>query len=132
MAQQRLSVRKVREILRLRFESQLSRRQIARSVGCSREAVAECLRRSAAAGLGWPPPGELDEAALEARLYPAATRGLQPPLPDFATLHAELAHKGVRIPVHAGPVFRSMSGCRSGGCRAHVPVMSGRVGIEAG
>ena len=95
MAQQRLSVRKVREILRLRFESQLSRRQIARSVGCSREAVAECLRRSAAAGLGWPPPGELDEAALEARLYPAATRGLQPPLPDFATLHAELAHKGV-------------------------------------
>ena len=24
----------------------------------------------------------------------------------------------VRIPVHAGPVFRSMSGCRSGGCRA--------------
>ena len=38
----------------------------------------------------------------------------------------------VRIPVHAGPVFRSMSGCRSGGGRAHVPVMSGRVGIEAG
>lgn len=48
MAQPRLSMRKIREVLRLRFEAGLSRRQIALSVSCSRAAVAECLRRAAA------------------------------------------------------------------------------------
>lgn len=60
MAQQRLSMRKIREVLRLRFEAGLSRRQIAVSVGCSRAAVAECLRRAAGTGIGWPLPAQMD------------------------------------------------------------------------
>jgi len=95
MAQQRLSMRKIREVLRLRYEAGLSRRQIAASVGCSRSTVAECLQRAAAAGMAWPPPAGLDEAALEARLYPAPAPARDYPLPDFAAVHAELARKGV-------------------------------------
>ncbi len=95
MAQARLSMRKIREILRLRYEAQLSCRQIARSIGCSRKAVAECLQRAAAAGLNWPLPSELDEAALEARLYPSPVPRHDIVLPDFAGLHAELARPGV-------------------------------------
>ena len=95
MAQARLSMRKIREILRLRYEAQLSRRQIARSLGCSRKAVAECLQRAAAAGLTWPLPSELEEAALEVRLYPPAVPCLGTPLPDLAVLHAELHRPGV-------------------------------------
>lgn len=43
MAQQRLSMRKVREVLRLKFEAYLSERQIAAIVGCSRSTVQQCL-----------------------------------------------------------------------------------------
>lgn len=95
MAQPRLSMRKIREILRLRFEADLSRRQIAVSVGCSRAAVADCLTRAAAAGLAWPLPAGLNEAALQARLYPPPMPRADYPLPDFAAVHAELARKGV-------------------------------------
>ncbi|MDN5865549.1 MAG: hypothetical protein L0I62_10125 [Gammaproteobacteria bacterium] len=95
MAQQRLSMRKIRQILRLYHEHGLSRRQIAASIGVSRSAIAECLRRAAACELGWPLPAELDEAALQARLYPQPARPAAYPLPDFARVHAELARKGV-------------------------------------
>jgi transposase len=88
-------MRKIREILRLYHEHGLSRRRIAASIGVSRTAVAECLRRAAAGGLGWPLPAELDEAALQARLYPVPARPAAYPLPDFAQVHAELARKGV-------------------------------------
>jgi len=95
MAQQRLSMRTIRDVLRLRFEAKLSRRQIAVSVGCSRAAVAECLRRAAQAGIGWPLSAELDEAALQARLYPPPPPIADYPLPDFTTVHTELTRKGV-------------------------------------
>ena len=95
MAQQRLSMRTIRDVLRLRFEANLSRRQIAMSVGCSRAAVAECLRRAAQAGIGWPLPAAWDEASLATRLYPPPPPTADYPLPDFAAVHAELARKGV-------------------------------------
>jgi transposase len=88
-------MRKIKEILRLKQEAGLSDRQIAAAIGSSRSTVQECLRRARAAGLGWPLAGELDEAALQARLY---RRGAPPPSvsqPDYATVHAELGHRGV-------------------------------------
>ncbi|MGH8161271.1 MAG: hypothetical protein ACRESR_03835 [Gammaproteobacteria bacterium] len=95
MAQARLSMRKIREILRLYHEHGLSRRRIAASIGVSRSAVVECLERAGAAGLAWPLPAEVDEAALRARLYPVPARRGAYPLPDFAHVHRELADKGV-------------------------------------
>lgn len=95
MAQSRLSVRKIREVLRLRFEAGLSERQIAASLSVARSTVQECLRRVREAGLLWPQAGELDEVALEARLYPAEPLAPSFPAPDFARIHAELARKGV-------------------------------------
>jgi len=62
-------VRKIREVLRLRAEG-YSEREIAQSVGCARSSVQICLWRAERAGVGWPLPAELDDAALEARLYP--------------------------------------------------------------
>ena len=95
MAQPRLSVRKVREILRLHHEQALPARQIAAGVGCALSTVQECLRRAAAAGVGWPLPAQWDEASLESRLYPPAMPVVDYPLPDFARIQAELAKKGV-------------------------------------
>jgi hypothetical protein len=67
--QARLSVRKIREVLRLRAEG-YSEREIAQGVGCARSSVQICLWRADRAGVSWPLPAELDDAALEARLYP--------------------------------------------------------------
>jgi len=98
MAAARLSMRQVREVLRLKWECGFSDRQTARSCGLSRPAVAEYVKRASAAGLFWPLPAQLDDAALEARLYPITAAAVDPrPQPDFPTIHRELARKGVTL-----------------------------------
>ena len=88
-------MRKVREVLRLKFAASLSDRQIAASVGSARSTVQECLRRAAAANVTWPLHDSLDDAQLEALLYPPIVAAASVPLPDFAHLHRELARPGV-------------------------------------
>jgi transposase len=97
VAQERLSMRRVFLVLRLSAEG-LSARQISLSLGVARSTVAECLRRAAAAGIGWPPPPELDETMLERRLYPPSkVRADARPAVDWAALHTELRRKGVTL-----------------------------------
>lgn len=88
-------MRKVREVLRLKFAAGLSDRQIATSVAMARSTVQECLRRAAAANVAWPLPESLDDAQLEALLYPPKAALVSLPLPDFAQLHHELSRPGV-------------------------------------
>ena len=88
-------MRKIREVLRLKFEAGLSDSQIAAAVGSARSTVQACLRRSKDAGIGWPLPEALDEAALQARLYRREAPLGRSPLPDFATLQSELKRPGV-------------------------------------
>lgn len=87
-------MRKIREILRLQWAG-LSPRQIAASVGNALSTVQECLRRAVAASLSWPLPQDLDDARLEALLYPAKPRIEAIPLPDFAHVQRELSRPGV-------------------------------------
>ena len=82
MAQARLSVRKIREVLRLKSEARLSDRQIAAVLGSARSTVQECLRRARTAGLSWPLP-ELDDDELHERLYPRTRAAPRYPTPDF-------------------------------------------------
>ncbi len=70
MAQARLSVRKIREVVRLKAEARLSYREIADAIGSARSTVQECLRRAKAAGVSWPLPPECDDEPPVARLYP--------------------------------------------------------------
>lgn len=98
MPAKRVSMRNVKEILRLRFDGGLSHRAIGRSVGISASTVGDLLSRAHAAGVVWPLPPELDEAALEARLYPpdpSGARVLVPP--DWSYVHRELRRKGVTL-----------------------------------
>lgn len=87
-------MRKIVEILRLHFEAQASGRAIALAVCVALSTVQECLRRFAASGLSW--PVDLDEAALEARLYPREAVVPAAPLPDLAAMQvALLGHKAM-------------------------------------
>ena len=98
MAAKRLSMRKIREVLRLRHEFGLSQRDIARSCSIGRTTVRDYLSRASAAGLSWPLPPGLDEATIERLLYPPCLlRGPNVPLPDWGEIHTELRRKGVTL-----------------------------------
>ena len=99
MPAERLSMRKIKEVLRLKFELKLGNRQIARSCGINHGTVGEYLRRAEAAGLGqWPLAEALDETSLEARLFPAVAVDIARPGPDWAEIHNELcSHKHVTL-----------------------------------
>jgi len=99
MPAERLPMRKIREILRLRWGCGLSARQIARSLGVARTTVAEYLRRAEAAGLSWPLPEGMDETAIERLLFPTlpSLPAFMRPLPDWVETHKELRPKGVTL-----------------------------------
>lgn len=101
MPAERLSMRKVKEVLRLKYEAGLTHRQIARSCGFNHRTVADYVRRAEAAGANqWPLPEEFDDTRLEARLFPApAVPPSTPrPLPDWAAVHEELrTHKHLTL-----------------------------------
>lgn len=94
MGQTRLPVRKIREVLRLKADG-FSDRQIAAAIGSARSTVQECIRRAREAGVMWPLPPAMDEAALHARMYRREVPLSRTPRPDFAYLHAELRRRGV-------------------------------------
>jgi hypothetical protein len=99
MPAERLSMRQIREVLRLRFASKLSQRAIAKSLRLSQGAVSIYLTRARAAGIVWPLPDELDDAQLEALLYPPvpAIAADQRPMPDWAWVHRELRRPDVTL-----------------------------------
>jgi len=97
MSQERLPIRKIREVLRLKAEG-LSKRRIGASLGIAATTAVECLRRARSAGLSWPLPDELDDVALERRLDPRSpSEKVQRPLPDWANIHRELNRQGVTL-----------------------------------
>jgi len=98
MAMKRLSMRQIRQVLRLRLEHGLATRAIARAWSVGLGTVTEYLARAREGGLGWPLPEQLDDGALEALLYPRGPDSPGPrPLPDFAAIHKELRRAGVTL-----------------------------------
>ena len=99
MPRERLSMRKIKEVMRLRFEHKLSHRAIAKSCVIGIATVRRYLSRAKAAGLSWPLSEDMDEGKLEGLLYP-----LTPPSgtvergqPDWSEVHRELRKKGVTL-----------------------------------
>ncbi len=69
MATERLPMRTIREILRLKWSLSRSHRETARSLGISAGAVASVVTRAAGLGLTWPTVEPLTEDELDRRLY---------------------------------------------------------------
>jgi len=93
----RLTMRKTREILRLRWGLGRSGRETARSLSISPSTVTDCLLRAQVAGLSWPLPEELDEGQLEALLYPPPPDRASRPEPDLPRVFREMKRKGVTL-----------------------------------
>ena len=97
MPARRLSVRKSKEILRLKWEVGVSDAAVSRSCHVSRSTVAGCVRRATAAGLTWPLPEGMDDARLEGLLYLHASSTADRPMPDWPQVHQEMKRKGVTL-----------------------------------
>ena len=99
MPQERLTVRKIKEILRLKYELGLSNRTIARSCRTSHSTVGEYVKRAETAGLKWPLPADMDDEQLAVLLFPRTGEEKKQtiPQPDWNKVHTELRRKGVTL-----------------------------------
>jgi hypothetical protein len=121
MPAERVSMRQIREVLRLRFASELPQRAIANSLGLSQGAVSGYLSRARAAGESWPLAQDVDDVQLEALLFPPppAIAADQRPMPDWAWVHRELWRFRPLIggvAASAAMTFSNDSGYREIGC----------------
>src|SRR6202453_5232398 len=97
MPTQRLSLRRIREVLRLRPQG-LTERVIAQMLGVSNGVVHGYVRRARLAGLSWPLPEGMDDEGLELWLFPApmaASQSDRRPTPDWAYVEKELRRRSV-------------------------------------
>ena len=100
MPTERLSMRKIRDVLRLKFESGLSECEIARSMSLSNGSVNSYLQRARMAGLGSPLPVDLDDGRLERLLFPPAATAEAArarPRPGWAAVDKDMRRKGVTL-----------------------------------
>ena len=92
-------MRKIKEVLRLKWAHKLSNRKIAKSCFISRSTVADYLLRAKLAGLSWPLDPELDDAAIENLLFPVTDKSVpaESRMPDMEYLYRELKRKSVTM-----------------------------------
>jgi transposase len=92
-------MRHINEILRLKYQCQLSVRDIARSCGLPTSTVGDYLKRAQAAQLTWPLPEDITQEQLHAQLLecPVVAAPLLKPLPEWSHVHQELRRKGVTL-----------------------------------
>ncbi len=102
MPAERIAMRRVREIVRLRFSAALSARDVARQTGLAESTVRAAIKRFQAAGLSWPLPESMTDSELEAALYGARGRrgGRRSRAePDWAAVNRELRRKHVTLSI---------------------------------
>jgi transposase len=102
MPAERITMRRVREIVRLRFSAQLTAREIARQSGVPESTVRAAIKRFQSSGLSWPLPEALTDTEFEAALYASSSpRSGQRSRaePDWAAVHRELKRKHVTLSI---------------------------------
>ena len=98
MPTERLSMRKTREILRLKWQQCRSHRAVVKALDVGLGTVSELIGRARRAGItSWQEVEALSEEELEARLYPPPSTIGPRPLPSPAAVHIELRRKGVTL-----------------------------------
>ncbi len=97
MATPRITMRQIREVLRLHFDARLSIRKISASTKISVGAIQKLLKKAQELEIPWPLPDKLDDASLASKFYPKADTRVSARfhIPDWALMHQELKRKGM-------------------------------------
>ena len=99
MSAKRLTMRKIREILRLRFDFHFTLIQIATSCNIGRSTVFDYLQRFTDSGLSWPLPDDMGDNHLEQLLFSTVVKTdiRNRASPDWSVVHQELRRKSVTL-----------------------------------
>lgn len=101
MCQARLTMKKLREVLRLKYDCQLKHRQIGRAANISPSTVSYYTQAFKQAGLQWPLPEEMSDSELTLKLESFCPqlkiKSVNKHVPDFAQMHQELKRKEVTL-----------------------------------
>ena len=97
MTTKKVTMQKIKDTLRLRYDAKLPQRQIALSLGLSLGVVSKYLQRTEAVGLSWPLPEGLSDHELATRLQPPRKVAEAQVFvePDFSKMQQELKRKGM-------------------------------------
>lgn len=99
MSRLRITMKKLREVIRLRFELNLGNRDIGRMLNISPSTVSLYINSFKHKGLSWEPNNPITDEELEKLFYPtkhlSSTRELI--RPNFEQIHQELKKKGVTL-----------------------------------
>ncbi len=90
-------MKKIIEVLRLKYAGGLSHAQIGQVCGLSKGVVTKYVSLAAGHGLTWPLPTELSEARLEGLLFHPVAKRAALAEPDYFRLHQALKRKGVTL-----------------------------------
>ena len=93
----RISMRNIKDLLRLKYETQLSHDKIARALGLSKGVIAKYVKIVESAGLSWPQIRDADEAKLEKQLFPLQPKPRDFAPPNFSLIHLELRRKPMTL-----------------------------------
>ena len=98
MPTNRVTMRQIRETLRLHLQAKLSYSEVGRALKISKSAVGKYVSLARAADVDWGLAQSLSDEDLEARLFrPAVPRSSHQLAPDFALIHQELKRAGVTL-----------------------------------
>src|SRR5262245_21822834 len=99
MPRMRVSMRKIREVLRLTHELRLSVREVSNATGVGKTTVGEFVARAKVIGITWPIPSEISDAELERRLFTPAGfhERARRPTPNWSKVHEELKRRDVTL-----------------------------------
>ena len=98
MPTNRVTMRRIRETLRLHLQAGLSLAEVGRALKISKTSAGKYASLARAAGIDWERAQTLTDEELEARLYrPALPRSSHQLAPDFQVIHQELKRPGVTL-----------------------------------
>ncbi len=94
-----LSMRTIRELLRLGLSHRISARDVGRSLKISHPTVQKYLQTIMSAGLDWPRIEQMNDDQLKALLQTARGRkqDVEKPWPDYPHIHQEMKKPGVTM-----------------------------------
>ncbi len=98
MPTKRVTMRRIRETLRLHLQAGLSYAEVARALKIAKSSAGKYVSLARVAGVDWVIAQTLTDDELEARLFrPALPRSSYQLAPDFALVHQELKRAGVTL-----------------------------------
>jgi transposase len=91
-------MRKISEILRQRYDLNLTCREVAQSLNVSTGTVYNYVARAKTAGISWPLPEGMSEQELHNKIFLPAVKSSAPrPLPDWEYINRERRKKGMTV-----------------------------------